>query len=279
MNEDYIALDEIDDLYDDSNDEDSVEIDNQYLIIRISESQYALPVSKMKEIILLPATRPYPDMKPHERGLFKLRDETVYVTDLRKRLGYESIEEENQKLHAMFMQRREEHLAWLEELVSTVKEGAEFKLTTDPHQCKFGRWYDNFATNSISFQTYLSEFDLPHKLFHAMADRALAVLENEGKKPAIEFLKQAQKGDLKTLLHLFDRAEAEIKASHREITVILEVNDSSIGFTADKVESILNVKDEQIDRPKSDTEKSQFMSGTFKLNDEVYVILDPDKLY
>lgn len=269
----------LDDIDNEEIEGDENEVANQYLIIKVYDTKYAMPILNLKEISLLPDIRPYPDMKKYEKGLFKLRDETVYVVDLRQRLGYKTLEEEEAEIINSLNSAEESHHNWLNELLISIKENKEFKQSTDAHQCQFGKWYYSFRTSSISLQTYLSQFELPHNNFHKIAEKAIKAKEEEGLLKAIEIINNAKNNELKYLTELFSKSEIEVKESKREIVVILNINDSLMGFTADYVDSIITIDDDKIDFPKENLEKSKFMKGTFKANNEVFVILDPEKLY
>lgn len=59
----------------------------KYLIFRLGESQYAIPLSDVKEVIGLPKMVSLPGSPDYFLGLMNLRGSVISTIDLRKKLG------------------------------------------------------------------------------------------------------------------------------------------------------------------------------------------------
>ena len=140
--------------------------ETKYLVINVANELIGFELSSIREIIRLPEVTIIPDSPDYLRGMIKLRDLVIPLIDLRKKIGLNSIEEENQSFINMLKDRENDHIEWVNELIRSVEMREEFNLTTDPHACKFGKWYDNFKIKNFSIMNHLEKFDKPHKKIH-----------------------------------------------------------------------------------------------------------------
>jgi chemoreceptor zinc-binding protein len=44
----------------------------------------------------------------------------------------------------MIDERKNDHIHWVNEFERSIKNDEQINLNTDPHECAFGKWYDNF---------------------------------------------------------------------------------------------------------------------------------------
>ena len=249
---------------------------NQYLVIQIADNSYALSILPIKEIVIAPEATPMPNSPEFVRGLIKLRQNIITLIDSRKRLGFRSILENGQELFRMLQERKQDHINWLQTLYTAVEKDGDFNLTTDPHACAFGRWYDNFKTDNYGLEVYLRQFDAPHKRIHAIATRALKEKELNGKSAAIKIIEQVKNTDLKAMIDLFDNAEQAIKEARRELAIILEHNNSIVAITADNVSNIVSFEKEQIQQSELN-ERNQFLNGSVNINGDIILVIDIDR--
>jgi purine-binding chemotaxis protein CheW len=70
---------------------------------------------------------------------------------------------------AMMQLREQDHRKWLLELEASVQEHRSFLMTTDPHKCAFGKWYDNYHADNAWLAALLKKVDGPHRQIHAVA--------------------------------------------------------------------------------------------------------------
>ncbi len=64
----------------------------ELLVFRLSDSSYAMPVDRVREIVRLRAMTPVPRVPDEVRGVITLRGEVVQVIDLRMRLALATAE-------------------------------------------------------------------------------------------------------------------------------------------------------------------------------------------
>jgi purine-binding chemotaxis protein CheW len=120
--------------------------DIPWVIFRLGQQPFGLSAFDTREMLALPEVTPIPRAPEYIRGVINLRGEVITLVDLRLRLGLPSSKVEKEELIRLLEQREQDHKNWLGELESSVREKRSFHLTTDPHACAFGRWYDNFKT-------------------------------------------------------------------------------------------------------------------------------------
>ena len=60
---------------------------DQWVVLSLDSSEYALPVQSVIEVLRMVALRPLPEAPPFLAGLLNLRGQGIVVLDLRKRLG------------------------------------------------------------------------------------------------------------------------------------------------------------------------------------------------
>ncbi len=104
-----------------------------WVIVQLKNQEFGVPTSNVRELVSRPEVGPVPGTPPHMRGVMNLRGRIIPVVDLRQRLGMTSATDETERF-CVVDQRRQDHVKWLAELESSVREDREFKLATDPHR-------------------------------------------------------------------------------------------------------------------------------------------------
>lgn len=256
--------------------EDIDELENKYLVVIINNNKYALELDKVNEIVVLNETKIFPDMGEFDRGIIKLRNQVVRVVDLRKKFRFPTFEDQDYELIETLLATKQEHENWANNLVESIENNKEFKLTTNPHQCEFGKWYDNYKTNNLGLKNYLIEFDMPHKRLH---NSARIALKAENKEKARKVIEEKTLPELEKLKALFEGIGEALKSSHREVAVIFneKIDGKLFGVSADLVDSIVKIKDEDIDIPKV-SRNDTILKGIGKVGDDVYNIIDPYRI-
>ncbi len=231
--------------------QEALEVDNDtrsevgWAIVLLSGRQYALPIENLAQMVVLdelvkPAT--YPD---HIRGIAMVRNKAVPVLDLRRRLGMTASDTERREFDALIQKRKQDHIEWLEELSRSIDEGRPFELTTDPHQCAFGQWYDTYETDNTQLAFHLKKFDAPHQRIHAVAKRAAALLEAGQVAQAQSLVKQTRDTELAELIGLFDEV-ADILRASREVVLVMVLDGELCGFLVDEVQAVRSIEAEHI---------------------------------
>ncbi len=266
-----------DQMLDMAEDEDDTKFDEMYLIVQIDSERYGVSLSKVKEIILLPEINKVPNDNNQVRGVIKLRNDVIKLIDTRKRLGLPSLDDRDQDLIKMLMEKKQDHIDWIDELISAVEENKEFRLTTDPHACKFGKWYDKFETDNLGLKDYLRNFDKPHKEIHDIGKQIKEALSANNQIEAKMIINNSRSDKLKELSELFDKAKEALREARKEIAVIFDHNDNLVAISVDKVDKIINITDGEIDKS-AEIENQRYIKGVCSHDENVYIILDIDTL-
>ncbi|MGA8580143.1 MAG: chemotaxis protein CheW, partial [Bryobacteraceae bacterium] len=203
-----------------------------WVITHLGRSLFGLNCSVVREIVIMPEVCGVPGVPKFIRGVINLRGRVTPVVDLRRRLGMHSSSEQTEELCRLMEQRAQDHRRWLEELEASVKENRKFTLARDPHQCAFGKWYDNFKTDNIAVSGVLKKFDAPHKRIHALADEIEELLEKRCMEQVLVKFEHARNGALSAMLRLFADFQQTIR---REIAVVLNGSTGAYAVSVDSV--------------------------------------------
>ncbi len=251
--------------------------ENKYLVINVANEHIGFELSYIREIIRLPEVTIIPDSPDYLRGMIKLRDLVIPLIDIRKKMGFPSIEDENNEFIALLKEREQDHINWIQELTNSTIQRYEFKLTADPHACKFGKWYDTYKPQNFAIASFLEKFDKPHKEIHKLAHKVQDVIKTEGYESAIKICENSKYNELKAMVDLFDELYKLIKISNREFAVVFDNHGKKKAITCDKINRIIPVKSEMIQ--KANTLKyDDYVKGLCQVDDLLFTILDENVL-
>ena len=221
--------------------------DFPWVTFHLVDELYAVSSAHVREMVVMPKIVPVPKTPSHIRGVINLRGQVISVMDLRLRLGLASMMDEIAKLDAMLSQREQDHINWLTELESSVRERREFRLATDPHKCGFGLWYDNYETENRVMAFYLRKFDRPHKAIHGIAQKTNALVAQENFDAAIELIDQTRSNELAEMVDLFHGARELLVRSSREVALVLDFGEMVMAISADSVARVESFTQEEIE--------------------------------
>jgi len=217
---------------------------NPWVVFKVIERVYALSSDDIREMVSLAQYHltVTPNSPAWIRGVINLRGKIIPVIDLRVRLGYHSLPEEMTALAATLKQREEDHHKWVAELERCVKENCEFKLTTDPHKCKFGVWYDQFKTEDQALSVLLQSFDTPHKAIHAAGKQVIDLMSQGQSAQAQEVVTRLHGAEMQTMVRLFGELIATVQEPSREIAMVLDGGGRNLALAVDAVTSVEHLK-------------------------------------
>lgn len=209
-----------------------------WVIVQVYHQNAAVHSSVVRELVIQPDVTPVPRMPDYIRGVMNWRGKIIPNIDLRLRLGMPGASDELSELAGMITARAADHMAWMEELYRSVEEHRPFTLTTDPHACAFGQWYDNFTTSNLTVAGLLRKMDAPHKAIHALAVR-VENLKTEGRfEEAKRLVDSCRETTLARLLDIFAHFEEAILENHRPVAIIVNTCGTLAALTVDRVESV-----------------------------------------
>jgi chemotaxis signal transduction protein len=199
--------------------------------------------SYVKEMQVMDGISQLPNMPGYIKGVINLRGSVILVLDLRTKLGMKSSSMEIEELVELLGKREQDHHNWLNELENAVKENREFKLTTNPHACAFGKWYDTFKAPNIILENHLKKFDVPHKRIHALGIEALGMQKAGKQDEAVKLIEHERGYTLALLVVLFAEAKKLLRETLREIVIILKKDNILIGLAVDDIDSVAYLKE------------------------------------
>lgn len=253
-------------------------INSPWVLIEIDTVIYAISCEAVLSLSQVPTITPLPKTPKEVRGVIDFRKRQIQLIDTRVLLNIKSIAEEIVDFEAMMEQRYKDHMNWLETLERTVREDVEFNLTTDPHKCAFGKWYDNFKPKNanIHFTSTFAKFDKPHKAIHQIGIKAKELIDKGKKDEAIALIDSVKNTELKQMLSLFDEIKEAYKDTTKEIVVVMGNESKCIGLSIDQVsaiEPLFEIDEEFIRDSITDT---KYLSGVAKRKsgDVVFLIND-----
>jgi chemotaxis signal transduction protein len=181
-------------------------------------------------------------------GVTSYQGQPSPIFDLCHCLGIRSHTEERDELVATLTAREQDHIDWLDALEHSIKDGATFSKAKDPHKCAFGKWYDSFETRDQTLQDILEKFDEPHKAIHALAEKLLAMRDNEQIEEALEIIKEEREITLGKLRRLFDAARTQISDSSRQVIIYITDDGSTprLGLIVDEVNDVVSYEDDEL---------------------------------
>ncbi len=209
-----------------------------WAIIQAKNQAFAVATRDLREMVIMPEVSEVPNTGEYIRGVINLRGRVLPLIDLRKRIGLASLAEENAAFSTMLEQREQDHHNWLHELQASVKESREFRLTTDPHKCAFGKWYDTYKPESTLVAMQLKKFDQPHQQIHGIALEVQELIAQGQSERAQALIEETRGGTLSRLVALFAELRSLVSESSREIALIMDDSGKSFAISADSALSV-----------------------------------------
>lgn len=254
-----------------------------FVVFELMGNLYAIACRNVSAIIATPEVTGIPEVPPEIRGVIKVRGKIIKLVDLRVKLGMPPRQTELDALVQLLRDREQDHRNWLAELEACVREHRPFKLARDPHQCKFGKWYDGYRAKDQLLGMVLPSMDAPHKAIHATANEVLRLAEAGDEAGALELIESRRNQELKGLIKLFAEARSILQEGHREVAIILAHGNDQVAFAADRVEAAEHIPEENIE-PMPCT--LQELSGGFNCRvarrpktNQTILLLDEDALF
>jgi chemotaxis signal transduction protein len=257
--------------------------ESQWVTFKVGQEVFGFEIQFVKEMLRLPQVHAVPLSTPDHLGVVLLRSAVIPVFDLRQRFGMTSLSQGTAELVSLLQDRLRDHEDWLAELSASNAERREFGLTTDPHDCAFGQWYDNFHTEDLGLSRLLSRFDEPHRAIHQLGETILIHQRNGEWNKAQAELDQSGQSILTSLRRLFSEAIAQIEDQGRPSLIIVASAAATLGVAVDEIHAVVRCEDSEIQAPDSIPGSEEFggligllpIKGTPKFT----MLLDPAQIY
>lgn len=260
--------------------------DFPWLFFEVDGRRYAVNSAYVSGIMIIPEhVEPLVDAPAAIRGIFNLRGSVVPLMDLRRELGLPTLVEEYQGFTEMLERRKQDHLDWVEQLKSCVQNKEPFPLATDPHKCKFGRWYDAFSTPLHSVGHHMQKIKTPHEQLHRAATEYEQCVENHADEKLEtlcgEIISRVQQEYLPAIVGLLDGAKEVFKASFREMVITLEDEGGrQMGMVVDEVLAVGPLGEDCGAQGMDQYHRSELITGVCrdKESEKLVLLLDSEKL-
>lgn len=258
-----------------------------YLVLKVGDGIYAVNGETISSIFVLEQqVTMVPKTESHIDGIINVRGEVLPLIDLRLLLGMPSLKEEQRAFIEMIEARKQDHFDWVAELRHSVETETPFNLTTDPHKCKFGKWYDSYENKFHSAEIYFSQIDAPHKKVHEAAEKVnecfQKIIRNEDLNGSCyrSIFSDLEKNLLPQLVDLLDSTVDAITTSERQMVVIVQNDDAQIGILVDEVLEVTAVFDICELSDVTNTHHSRFVCGVGRIEDlnRDILLLDTEEL-
>lgn len=243
-----------------------IEADNrvQLLALRVGRLQLAVPLLQVAAVHHQIGNK-HPAADPHQ-AIVEFQGQPVNYYHLCPLLGQTSAYQALLELQDTLHTREQEHVDWLNALELALTRHTDFNKPRDPHQCAFGQWFDHFQTDNLQLQAVLSDFDLPHRTIHGLADTLLQQRDQGHVSEAVAALQQARHTTLAQLQNTFSRARQMLQAKIRPLSIFVRQNNGTIiGLEADAVADIVLVKYDDFTAPPLSTQVNNPIAGYVRL--------------
>ena len=217
-----------------------------YVVAGVKDLQLAVSAEYVQEIVRTPRWHVVPNTPRHIRGVINLRGKVLPLVDLRLRMGLPSALEDVEQMIAMLTAREQDHILWLRELLGAVDEGRPFTLARDPTECAFGKWFYNYKPEDIGFASVMYRLEMPHRRIHTIANAVLKFAEQGEHGKAKEMILRTEKGDLHTVVSLFEEARTAFRESQKEVAIVLTDGRKYLSLTVDSVAAVEAIAEDTI---------------------------------
>ena len=196
----------------------------------------------------MPEVTAIPHSPPEIRGVIDVRNVVIPLLDLRVQFGLPSFLQEAQETVQLLNDREQDHKNWIAELLASVDAKRPFTLARNPHQCKFGKWYDAYKpeNQSVAFLSVWHALDKPHCRIHAIADKVCDLAAKGDYAAARDIITATRNTDLQEIIRLFSEVRTMLRETTREVAIVLGQADHRLAVCADGIVAIETLDPETI---------------------------------
>lgn len=253
-----------------------IKINSPWVLLDVSNIVYAISCESVLSLSQLQTINPIPTLPVQVRGVIEFRDRLIQLVDTRTLLGFKKMEDEINDFNELMEQRYKDHENWVKTLEDSVLRDTEFTLTTDPHKCAFGKWYDAYKPKSanIMFLSTFAKFDEPHKAIHKIGITVKQLMEKGKKQEAIDLVNSVKDNELKQMIHLFEELKKAYSYSRKEIVMVIGTDEKNcIGLSVDQIVAIEHLFEIDEKLIKDQITETEYLEGLGKRKDGSVVFL------
>ena len=217
------------------------------LIFKSKNRLFGLDVASIGEILPLKGTIDMPTEGKIMIGAVNVRGHTIPLYDFRALIGDKSLLEERKELVSELTLREQDHIAWIDALTQSVKEGSEFRKAICPRSCEFGKWYYSYKAPDTSIERILMQLEEPHNEIHALAEKVLEKSKQGQTSDAFALITNARKTTLTSLLKLLAELKVALVSELRNLFILLKTSSGySYALCVDGVENVRDPESEKM---------------------------------
>ena len=242
--------------------------DSPYVLVDVAGGIYAISCELVLSLEQLSKITHLPTAPPEVRGVVNFRGKIIELINARILLNSKSINDDVKEFSELMDCMKDAHLKWVQTLEECILNGNEFTLTTDPHKCAFGKWYDNFKTSDSVLLFELAKFDKPHKAIHQIGIDAVEMQKRGNKQGAIDLINATKDTALAQMVVLFGSIKEAYASSRREILVVLGENEqNAISVSVDEIVAIEHLFEIDYELIKNSITDTEYVTGVAKRKD------------
>jgi chemotaxis signal transduction protein len=251
-----------------------------WVLLRVRDQLFGVPASHIREMAEMPPVTHVPNMPEYVMGLVSLRGQVTPVIDLRRRLGVVTAEEDIKRLIEGLEAAEAEHRRLAEALESAVQD--ERTGSIDPAACSMHEWLDTLQTKNPLVRLHLKKLEEPHANLHAAAARVVQTAA-AGPSQARAALRRFQEKELAAFTRLLPQVRERLVHAHRQIVVVLTLDNQALGAAVDEVESIERLKNGSVEELPANLRSMKRsltkIVGRRTRDDEIVLILEVEELF
>lgn len=183
-----------------------------------------------------------PDAPDIYKGIADVHGEKYPYLDMRRLFKLESMKEGCDNWVATLERHKQAHINWANELKSSVRANVKFRLSVDPHECEFGRWFDKFSAREENSKSVLLKIGEPHRLAHEAAKKILSYIDepdSPSRTTAIKELMFAITDEyMPEIVSIIDDTCRQIIFESRETMILLNNGAEHLALAVDRVVAV-----------------------------------------
>lgn len=230
-----------------------------YVIFKLKDNKFALSSRYVLHIEVLGTVTPMAGMGQFCRGIILFNEVSVPVFDMRSMFGIGNYVKE---LESFMQERIKNHEDWVAALEKSVETGEEFKMTTDPNKCAFGKWFDTFESDNSYFNVYMRGVDAPHRAIHKTGEVVMRLMREGKRNEAMDEIRRMKDTDFVKTKEILAGASKIYMEGSREMLIVLQMEDGLKGIVVDSITDI-KVLNDMCGMPKN-SDNSKYISNIAK---------------
>jgi purine-binding chemotaxis protein CheW len=243
------------------------------IIFKISDNNYAFDIKNIRRIIEDADVTEIPNSNIYIDGIMNFEDDILKVLNMRKLVGVKSYV---QQLESMFIDIRNLHKEWIDDLKDSLLNHSKFNKTTDPNKCELGIWLKKFNSYDEYISDILKELYENHNKLHKLGKDILQISDTQSEK-ALDIFNNELLEYYKNTISSIDKFISELPkvAQSLQKMIIYENTTSLFAIRIDSIEDIAHIDSNDINDFQNNKDVNEFfdISGVLEYNNKLINIV------